>query len=154
MTEGSPLALEKFLPYRLSIASNLLSDLVATAYEALFALKIPEWRLVAVIAEGPAQGLTQQAIGLRTRMDKVTVSRAAAALIERGLVARAPNPGDGRSHLLTLSAAGRSLYAQVAPKALEIEAEIFREFGAKEIAALHATLDRIEAAALRSAANR
>ncbi len=147
MADGSALALESFLPYRLSLVSNLLSDLVATAYESLFALKIPEWRLIAVIAEG--EGITQQAIGTRTRMDKVTVSRAAIALIERGLVTRTPNPDDGRSHLLGLTPAGRMLYAQVAPKALEIEARVLRDFEAGEIAALHATLDRLEAAALR-----
>ena len=45
-----PLA-RRFLPYRLSIASNVVSDAIATTYHALFGLRIPEWRLVAVIAE-------------------------------------------------------------------------------------------------------
>ncbi|MGL4312535.1 MAG: MarR family winged helix-turn-helix transcriptional regulator, partial [Sphingomonas sp.] len=112
------LQLDQFLPYRLSIASNRASAAVATAYQALFGLKIPEWRLIAVIAEG--EGLTQQALGARTQMDKVTVSRAAIALVERGLVERRANPADQRSHLLTLSRAGRALYDDVAPKALEL----------------------------------
>lgn len=82
------LKLDEFLPYRLSIASNRVSSAIATAYQSLFGLRIPEWRLIAVIAE--SDGLTQQALGVATRMDKVTVSRAAIALVDRGLVQRQP----------------------------------------------------------------
>lgn len=139
------LKLDDFLPYRLSIASNRVSAAIASAYQALFGLKISEWRLVAVIAEGP--GMTQQALGLATRMDKVTVSRAAAALVERGLVARQPNPGDQRSHMLALTATGQALYDDVAPKALELEARVFAGFSPKEIATFRTMLDRIEASA-------
>ena len=71
------LKLDEFLPYRLSIASNRVSGAIATAYHALFGLRIPEWRLVAVLAEGGE--MTQRAIGHVTQMDKVTQSNAAAA---------------------------------------------------------------------------
>ena len=141
------LRLDAFLPYRLSIASNRVSDAVAGTYRALFGLRIPEWRLIAVLAE--SDGLTQQALGMRTRMDKVTVSRAAIALVERGLIVRAPHPGDQRSHLLALSGEGSALYAEVAPKALEIEARVFDEFDEPELAAFRSMLARIEAAADR-----
>ncbi|KQN25988.1 MarR family transcriptional regulator [Sphingomonas sp. Leaf33] len=136
------LKLDDFLPYRLSIASNRVSDAVAGTYRALFGLRISEWRLVAVLAE--SDGLSQQALGARTQMDKVTVSRAAIALVERGLVARTPNPGDQRSHILALSAAGRALYAEVAPKALEIERRLFGSFDADELARFRSMLARIE----------
>lgn len=138
------LRLQEFLPYRLSIASNLVSDAIADTYRALFGLRIPEWRLVALLAE--SEGLTQQALGQASRMDKVTVSRAAIALAERGLVARAPNLGDKRSHLLALTPAGRALYAEVAPKALEMEARLFAGFSGAEIAAFRAMLERVEEA--------
>ncbi|OYY68213.1 MarR family winged helix-turn-helix transcriptional regulator [Sphingomonas sp. 28-63-12] len=146
------LKLDKFLPYRLSIASNRVSSAVATTYQTLFALKIPEWRLIAVIAEGEA--MTQQALGAATQMDKVTVSRAAIALVDRGLVKRAPNPDDQRSHLLSLSNAGKSLYESVAPKALALEAEIFGGVSADELTQFAAMLARIEAAAARLAPER
>jgi DNA-binding MarR family transcriptional regulator len=139
------LKLDQFLPYRLSIASNRVSAAVASTYQALFGLKIPEWRLIAVIAEGA--GATQQALGVATRMDKVTVSRAAATLVERGLVERRPNPGDQRSHLLILTTTGRALYEDVAPKALELEAQVFAGFSPQEIATFAAMLERIEASA-------
>jgi DNA-binding MarR family transcriptional regulator len=141
------LILEHFLPYRMSIASNAVSGVIATAYETLFGLRIPEWRLVAVLAEiGPA---TPQGVGAATRMDKVTVSRAAAALIARGLVARSPHGQDRRSHLLALTEAGRVLYGEVGPKALALEAELLRGFAADEIAGFTDMLERLEAAAVR-----
>src|SRR6478735_8865586 len=95
------LVLDDFIPYRLSVTSNLVSDTIARTYESLYGLSIPQWRLITVLAENP--GVTQQAIGLRTRMDKVTVSRAAIALVERGLLGRSANVDDRRSHLLELT---------------------------------------------------
>jgi DNA-binding MarR family transcriptional regulator len=142
---ASPLRLDDFLPYRLSIASNRVSGAIATAYQALFGLRIPEWRLIAVLAEGGE--MTQQAIGVVTRMDKVTVSRAAVALVDRGLAQRRPNPDDQRSHHLSLSAEGRTLYEAVAPKALALERQIFAGFEAGELAQLRTMLERLEAAA-------
>jgi DNA-binding MarR family transcriptional regulator len=139
------LKLDRFLPYRLSIASNRVSSAIATAYQALFDLRIPEWRLIAVIAE--SDGLTQQALGTATRMDKVTVSRAAIALVQRGLIQRRPNPDDQRSHLSYLTDAGWSLYESVVPKALELEARIFAEFSPDELAIFRAMLERLEASA-------
>lgn len=139
------LSLEQFIPYRLSIASNAVSGLIATTYEALFGLRVPEWRLIAVLAEREAG--TQQALGAATRMDKVTVSRAAHALVTRGLLERAPNVQDARSHLLRLSAAGWRLYREVAPKALEMEAALFSSFSAAERRALMTLLARIDDAA-------
>jgi len=76
----------------------------------------------------------------------VTVSRAAIGLVERGLLGRCDNPGDKRSHLLMLTEAGRALYADVAPKARDLEARIFAGFGAEEIAGFVAMLRRIDAA--------
>jgi len=140
------LVLDDFIPYRLSVTSNLVSDSIARAYESLFGLSIPEWRLVAVVAE--TGGITQQAIGRATRMDKVTVSRAAIALVDRGLLDRRGNPEDRRSHLLDLTDAGRDLYAVVAPKALDLESRIFSQFPADDVARFMEMLRRVEAVTL------
>ena len=77
-------------------------------------------------------------------MDMVTVSCAAIALANRGLLIRRANPQDRRSHLIALSAAGEALYAQVAPKALSLESEIFAGFDQAELSALVAMLRRID----------
>lgn len=138
------LQLDRFLPYRLSITSNLVSGRIARVYESLFGLSIPEWRLITVVAEAGA--ITQAELGERTRMDKVTVSRAAIALVGRELLARAPNANDRRSHLLSLTAQGETLYASIAPKAIEIEQRLFSRFSPEELEAFTAMLRRIDTA--------
>jgi DNA-binding MarR family transcriptional regulator len=141
---SSSLILDEFLPYRLSFTSNLVSGAIADSYRALFGLSIPEWRIIAHIAEH--SGITQQEIGSRTRMDKVTVSRAAIALADRGLIARRPNPADRRSQRLVLSDEGEALYAAIAPKALELERTLFDRFSAQELATFTNMLRRIDEA--------
>lgn len=143
---GKRLILDRFIPYRLSVTSNVVSDVIASAYEALFGLTIPEWRVIAVVAEN--DGITQQGICAETRMDKVTISRATIALVDRGLIARAPNDADRRSRLLALTRAGQVLYAGIAPKALEFEQRIFSHFPDEEIEAFMTMLRAIEARAL------
>jgi DNA-binding MarR family transcriptional regulator len=146
-TVGAPpgLSLEQFMPYRLSYSANLVSEAIAQQYSAIFNLTIPEWRVVAHVAE--QSGITQQEIGLRTRMDKVTVSRATIALAARGFVSRNENPADRRSRLLSLTPAGRRLYGAIAPKALELERAVFGQFSAAEMAAFRSFLQRVDAAA-------
>jgi DNA-binding MarR family transcriptional regulator len=138
------LRLDEFLPYRLSFTSNLVSGKIAQVYQSLFGLSIPEWRLIAVLAERPAT--TQQMIGALTGMDKVTVSRAAVALADRLLVDRTPHPEDKRSQLLSLTKTGTRLYAEVAPKAKEMEAAIFSVLSTEEQTTLQILLRRIDAA--------
>jgi DNA-binding MarR family transcriptional regulator len=139
------LRLDGYLPYRLSVASNAVSRLIARAYEDRFGLTIPQWRLIAVLAEdGP---LTQQAIGTRTVMDKVTVSRATQGLVKRRLVQRAPHDVDGRSHHLALSKAGERLYSEVSPVALEYEARLLEQFDPAAVEELKRVLRHLERAA-------
>ena len=137
--------LDDFIPYLLSVAANAVSDAVAATYRSSHDLGTPEWRLIAVLAEDGA--LTPQAIGRRTRMDKVTVSRASVSLLERGFVRRAPNPVDQRSHILSLSASGLSVYHEVAPLALRVQEQILEGFSPQEIESLSRLLVRAEAAA-------
>ena len=139
MLRSRELRLDAFLPYRLSITSNLVSDHIASAYQK-------EWRLIAIVAEEGA--VAQSAACERSRMDKVTVSRAAIAMVGRGLMARTAHEGDRRSHLLVLTEAGRELYADVSPKALELEEQLFEGFKPEELEAFVAMLRRIDAVAL------
>ena len=146
------LNLEGFLPYRLSIASNTISNVIAGAYRSTFGLTIPEWRLVTVLAE--REEATQNELATITRMDKVAVSRAAMALEKRGLVGRSPNPDDGRSNLLRLTEQGTALYSEVAPQALSLEKEWLSGFSGADRDRLIKTLLRLEDAAIQLAQRR
>lgn len=140
----SRLQLDEYLPFRLSVASNEVSQVVARAYETRFGLSIPDWRLIAVLAE---QELTQRAIIARTMMDKVTVSRAARSLVDRGLIARTAHAVDGRSHTLALTAEGRQMHGEIAPLALSYEAALLKNLSVNEVATLRRLLRRLEDAA-------
>jgi DNA-binding MarR family transcriptional regulator len=142
------LRLENYLPYRLSVAANAVSRLIARAYERRFGLKIPQWRLIAVLAdEGPQ---TQQSLCGRTVMDKVTVMRAAQGLERRGLVRRLPNRADRRSHRVALTAAGQRIYRDIVPLALAHEARLLRGLRQQEVAQLDRLLRRLELTAQRA----
>jgi DNA-binding MarR family transcriptional regulator len=143
--QANVLELDAYLPYRLSVASNAVSGLIARAYEDRFALTIPQWRLLCVLAEDGA--LAQGAIVARTGMDKVTVSRAAQGLLRRRLLERSDHQADGRSHLLGLTAAGRELYAEIAPLALAYEAALISGLAPNEVALLRRLLNRLQTAA-------
>lgn len=123
-----------FLPYQLSIASNAVSSLIAERYRKRFALKIPEWRVIAVLGDAHARGepLTQRALTAATLMDKVAVNRACKVLEERGLIRRTPNVDDGRSHLLELTGEGKAIHEEVMPLALATERDLFKGFSAAE----------------------
>jgi DNA-binding MarR family transcriptional regulator len=140
------LALDDYLPFRLAVASSGVSRLIARAYEDRFALSIPQWRLLATLAEGP---LSQHALVARSAMDKVTVSRAAQGLVGRHLVSRTASLSDGRSHDLSLTETGRRLYAEIAPLALAYEAALLAGLAPAEVAQLKRLLSRLEGAAAR-----
>ena len=137
--------LANFLPYQLSIASNAVSDLIAERYRKRFALKVNEWRVMAILGDGGAQ--TQRALTAATLMDKVAVNRACKVLEDRGLIARVPNLSDGRSHLLELTGEGRSIHAEVMPLAIATEGELFEGFTPEECEQFRALLDRMYARA-------
>lgn len=141
----STLKLDQFIPYRLSVASNAVSSRIAEIYRKRFGLKIAEWRVIAILAE--QDKMTPQTLGEATQMDKITVSRAAAALVERGLVFAEENPADGRSHFLSLTPDGRSLYHEIAPEALKLEADLLAPLSADERHLLETLLRRVELAA-------
>ncbi len=115
--------LADFLPYLLSITTNAVSDLIAREYRTTFGLKIPEWRVMAVLGDAGAR--TQRELVDLTRMDKVAVNRACKVMEDRGLIARRPNARDGRSHHLDLTPAGQAIHEAIMPHALAIEARLF-----------------------------
>ncbi|WP_033924816.1 MarR family winged helix-turn-helix transcriptional regulator [Sphingomonas sp. 35-24ZXX] len=133
--------LADFLPYRISITSNAVSDLIAREYRTRFGLKIPEWRVMAVL--GDVGEATQRELVAATRMDKVAVNRATKTLGERALIQRAPNMQDGRSHHLALTSAGQALYAEIMPLALEMEAQVLAVLDDAEQAQLATLLGKL-----------
>ncbi len=133
--------LADFLPYLLSVTSNAVSDTIAEEYRARFGLKIPEWRVMAMLGDAGPQ--TQRELVGATRMDKVAVNRACKMLEVRGLAARSPNASDGRSHHLELTGAGQAVHGEIMPLALEMERRLFETLGPAERNQFKSLLARI-----------
>jgi len=116
LEENSPLKLEEFLPYRLNVLASLVSHALSHVYAQRYDIGVPEWRVLVTL--GQFSVMTGKAIGTHTHMHKTKVSRAVADLERRKLVARRPNRSDQRESFLSLTPAGRAIYAELAPGAL------------------------------------
>ena len=138
-------SLEGFLPYRLSIVTNRVSQAFARRYSDAFGLAIPEWRVMAVL--GSFAPLTANQVCQRTAMDKVKVSRAVARLASAGHLRKAANPADRRSTLLRLTPKGRRTYGKIVPQARDLEAALTAALDDGERDALVAALAKLEARA-------
>lgn len=139
--EHAPLQLEHFLPYRLSILSNTISQAIADDYQSRYDISMTEWRVMAVLAR--YAGLSAREVAERTAMDKVAVSRALARLVEAGRVDRAVHDNDKRRSVLNLSGAGWAIHDEVAPMARAREREVLAKLDAEERVWLTRILDKL-----------
>ena len=144
VTEHAHLELEHFLPYRLSVLSNRISQEIAGLYAERFALNVTEWRLLAVLGRYP--DLTATELVERTAMDKVAVSRAVASLVSDGRLTRKVDGDDRRRTRLRLSAKGYRIYDEVAPLALAYQQRLLSGLDAADRAQLEALLSRLNVA--------
>ncbi|HEY7301472.1 MAG TPA: MarR family transcriptional regulator [Xanthobacteraceae bacterium] len=120
-SEAAPLRLEDFLPHRLNVLSNLVSQALTRVYGG-HGITIPEWRVL--VSLGQFGVMTGKAIGVRTHMHKTKVSRAVAELERRKWLSRRSNRSDLREAFLSLTPAGRAVYEELAPRALEFTARL------------------------------
>ncbi|UXI69200.1 MarR family winged helix-turn-helix transcriptional regulator [Tahibacter amnicola] len=141
MSTHKVLELEQFLPYRLSVLSNTVSQAIAREYETRFQLSVTEWRVLAVL--GRYNGISAREVAERTAMDKVAVSRAVATLVNDDRVARDTADHDKRQSVLTLTPKGWKVYDQVAPLALEHERRLLAHLDPDEQRWLSRILEKL-----------
>lgn len=139
MTEQ--LHLDRFVPYRLAVLTNIVSMSIANAYEQEFGLTIPEWRVLAVLARFP--NLSAIEVSERAALDKVAVSRAVQSLVTSKRVVRSYDKGDRRRSMLRLSPAGRGVYTRVAPLALRYERRLLRALSTQDRRALNRLIGQL-----------
>lgn len=140
-SDHAPLELEHFLPYRLSVLSNTISQSIADEYQREFDLSMTEWRVMAVLAR--FEGLSAREVAERTAMDKVAVSRALARLVAAGRVRRTTHAGDKRRSVLALTAAGWKIHDKVAPMARARERAVLARLDEEERRWLARILDKL-----------
>ncbi|MDJ1159845.1 MarR family transcriptional regulator [Chelatococcus sp. SYSU_G07232] len=131
------LRLDSFLPYRLNVLAQVVSEGLARIYSQRFGIGIPEWRIIATLGEFGQ--MTARDVGAHSRMHKTKVSRAVASLEERGLVERRANEEDRREAFLSLTPAGLKVYAGITPLALGYAERLTEGLAAEDLE----TLERI-----------
>jgi len=135
--------LEHFLPYRLSLLTNTVSQGIARSYRDPYEISVTEWRILAVLGRFP--GLTASELVERTAMDKVSISRAVKALEEKRLLRRETDHGDRRRMRLQITRLrGREVLNQVIPKALQYERQLLDCLSASEARTLSRLLGKLQ----------
>ena len=145
-TPPADFELESFLPYRLSLLSNTISEGVATTYREHCDIGVTEWRVIAMLGRFP--GLTASELGERTVMDKVSVSRAVKKLEIKDLVEVNPHQQDRRRRLLNLTPdKGIELFNDIVPMVLEYEQKLLSGLNQTELARLSQLIRKLQGAA-------
>lgn len=114
--------LERFTPYRLSVAAKRTSEELARQYRARFGLSIPEWRVLAHLSH--SGNVSVRDIEARVAMEKYEVSRAAKRLEVAGYIEKTVNEADRRLVSLALTDRGQALMAELLPLAMAYQKDI------------------------------
>lgn len=139
--DEAPLRLEAFLPYRLNVLANLVSQALSRIYVERYGLGVPEWRVLVTL--GQFGVMTGKAVGAHSHMHKTKVSRAVAELEKRKLLARRANRADLRESFLSLTQAGRAIYEELAPGALDFARRLAEVVDPADRAAFERAMERL-----------
>lgn len=133
--------LDDFIPFKLAVVANRVSQSIGHLFETQFNIQIPEWRiLMALYAYG---SLPFHEVVDRTSMDKARVSRAQRRLVDLGLVQAADHPSDGRKLILSITKAGAKVCVEILPEAAAREAWYLAALNADEQRQLDVILDKL-----------
>jgi DNA-binding MarR family transcriptional regulator len=135
---GAALKLDEFLPYRLNVCASIVSQALSRIYAEHYKIGVPEWRVLVTL--GAYGMMTAKAIGLHSHMHKTKVSRAVALLERRKLLGRRTNRVDLREAFLSLTPAGREIYNDLAPMALDFARRLMDMVDTADRAALNRVL--------------
>lgn len=121
--------------------SKHLTRLAVQQARGAFSLGQVEWQVVTLL--GVFQPISIRDLTFHTLLDPAQVSRAVAALVERGYVLRRRSPRDGREAELTLTAQGLSFHADLSIAAIERNKFLLQGFTTDEIHAFIRMVDTL-----------
>jgi DNA-binding MarR family transcriptional regulator len=133
--------LEDFIPYKMSVVANRVSQSIGRLFEENFNLQIPEWRiLMALYAYGD---LVFNEVVDRTSMDKARVSRAHRRLVDLDMIKPVDDPSDARKLILSLAPKGEKICTAILPEAVAREAWFLAALEPHEQRQLDVILDKL-----------
>ncbi len=133
----------KTLDESLGFQVNRLAGAMRAALEARLAehgLTAPQWATLMRLLE--RDGWPQKPLGESQGMDKATIGGIVARLEAKGLIARRPDPEDGRINRVSLTGRGRKLALALRPLAAEVNGRAVAGLEPSEAGALRALLIR------------
>jgi DNA-binding MarR family transcriptional regulator len=139
--DTAPLKLEEFLPYRLNVMASLVSQALSRIYAERYGIGVPEWRVLVTL--GQFGMMTGKAVGAHSHMHKTKVSRAVALLEKRKMITRRANRADLRESFLSLTPAGRAVYEDLAPVALNFARRLSEVIDPADRAAFERAVDQL-----------
>jgi DNA-binding MarR family transcriptional regulator len=139
--DHAALKLEEFLPYRLNVCASLMTRALSSIYAERYKIGVPEWRVLVTL--GQYGLMTAKAIGNHSQMHKTKVSRAVAHLERRKWLTRRTNRADLREAFLSLTLAGRVIYDEATPIALDFVRKLMDTVDAADRAALDRALKKL-----------
>jgi len=140
---SSVFELEHFLPYRLSLLTNTVSDGIARSYRDKYEISVTQWRILAVLGRYP--GLTASEIVERTAMDKVAISRAVKNLVDKSLLQRKTDPVDRRRmRLYSTPGRGKRMLSEIIPLARQYEARLLNALSNEEQQAISRAIQKLQ----------
>lgn len=137
---GTSFDLDRFLPYRLSVAAAQVSRRFEARYGELTGLTVAEWRVLAHLARSGAVSVRD--IQAQVNLHKSVVSRAASRLEGEGLVRKSGHGQDRRLVALELTEQGQALMDRLAVVAHAFQAKLMAELG-EDAPAFLSALDRL-----------
>lgn len=133
--------LEDFIPFKLAVVANRVSQSIGHLFETRFGLQIPEWRILMALYAYGRQPFHE--VVDRTSMDKARVSRAQRRLVDLRMIETAVDPADGRRLLMSITDAGARMCAQILPEAAAREAWYLQVLSDPEHRQLDLILDKL-----------
>ncbi len=110
-------------------------------------LSLTWYDVLLVLNAAPGRRLTMTELGTEAVVSRERVSRVVTELERAGLVARAPNPEDGRSSFASITPEGRRRLRKAAPVYLQaVEDHYSRHLTDREAVVLVRALDKVLAA--------
>ena len=131
------------LVYRLSVIEERLRH-ARTYFGRRIGLSGPQYMLLVSVAylQG-ASGMTVRALARELRVTSAFVTSESYRLIERGLLAKRPNPHDSRSTLITVTAAGRRRLEALVPEVRKVNDLFFGRLSSASFRAALRFLDQL-----------
>jgi DNA-binding MarR family transcriptional regulator len=136
------LTLRDFVPYRIAVLARGVSASLGRKYQRDLSITIPEWRLIAHLAE--VGTCSSGDICARTAMDKAKVNRAVMRLVAAGLVLAGISSRDRRVNVLKLTPRGQRVYEKIVPMALDHERSLLEPLSDAELRELMRILGKLQ----------